>query len=278
MIGMTVDELTATLSTLPETPTMPVLFVGHGSPMHGIEDSVYARGWKTLGDTLPRPHAILAISAHWLTDGTEVHVEEHPKTIHDFFGFPDELYRLTYPAPGAHTVAHATQALVTDVAIKDDRHWGIDHGAWIVLHRMYPEADVPVFQLSIDIAQKGDFHYALGRALAPLRRRGVLILGSGNIVHNLREVDFRPDAPEMDWAVRFDTKVAAHIEARTHQQLIDYPNMGADALRAIPSPDHYFPLLSVLGASTPEDVVSFPVAGIDLGSISMRSVLFTPKQ
>ena len=234
--GMTVNELTATLGALPETPTMPVLFVGHGSPMHGIEDSVYARGWKTLGDTLPRPRAILAISAHWLTDGTEVHVEQHPKTIHDFFG------------------------------------------AWIVLHRMYPEADVPVFQLSIDIAQKGDFHYALGRALAPLRRRGVLILGSGNIVHNLREVDFRPDAPEMDWAVRFDGKVAAHIEARTHQPLIDYPNMGADALRAIPSPDHYFPLLSVLGASTPEDVVSFPVAGIDLGSISMRSVLFTPKQ
>lgn len=274
---MTVDELTATLATLPRTPRMPSLFVGHGSPMHGIEDSVYARGWKALGEQLPRPQAILAISAHWLTDGTQVHVEAHPKTIHDFFGFPDELYRLTYPAPGAPEVAHATQALVTDTTITPDRAWGIDHGAWIVLHRMYPDADIPVFQLSIDITKGEDFHYAIGRALAPLRDHGVLLMGSGNIVHNLREIDFRPDAPVMDWAARFDTQVAQLIESGAHGPLLSYAAMGPDALRAIPYPDHYFPLISILGTATPDDHVSFPIEGIDLGSISMRSVLYTPR-
>lgn len=270
---MTIREFIAATVDTPRTPRMPALFIGHGSPMNGVDDTVYGRSWEELGKTLPRPKAICVISAHWLTRGTFVHVAEHPKTIHDFYGFPSELYDITYPAPGSPYFAEATQALIDGAVVERDLTWGLDHGAWIVLHKMYPDADIPVFQLSIDMTQGAAFHYALGKELQTLREHGVLILGSGNIVHNLRLVDFSPTAPAFDWATRFDTEVAERIMKGDHEALINYETLGPDALRSIPTPDHYYPLLYILGCAHNDDSISFPTEGIDLGSIAMRSVL-----
>lgn len=276
---MTVKELLAQTAQTPKTSRMPALFIGHGSPMHGIEDTSYAKMWAHIGKTLPTPSAILVISAHWLTEGTYVHVSEHPRTIHDFFGFPEELYTLNYPAPGSPEFAQATKTLITDTTVSEDRQWGLDHGAWIVLRRMYPNANIPTFQLSIDMTKSGAFHYELGKELRALRNRGVLIIASGNIVHNLRLVNFHHNAPGLAWAERFDLVVAEKISVHDHDPLIAYDTLGPDATLSIPTPDHYFPLLYLLGLQEDGDNVSFPTEGIDLGSISMRSVLLesTPK-
>lgn len=262
------------VQSLPDTQQMPVLFVGHGSPMNGIEDSVYSDAWKKLGTTLPCPSAILVISAHWYTEGTHVHIAEHPKTIHDFYGFPQALYDMGYAAPGSPTLARGIQELVVSTEVQSDTEWGLDHGAWVVLSRMYPEHNIPTLELSIDGTKPMQFHYDLGRELAALRTKGVLILGSGNIVHNLGMMRGNPDAPAYPWAEEFDAVVASHIAEHNHAPLISYESLGEPARYSIPTPEHYIPLLYTLGVSTPSDTVSFPATGIAHGSISMRSVLF----
>ncbi len=272
---MTIDTFLTLMSEYPRTARMPALFVGHGSPMNGIEDNTFSRGWKTLGATLPLPRAILAISAHWLTQGSAVHAVASPRTIHDFWGFPEGLYQMTYPAPGAPALASATQILVakTGKDIHVDREWGIDHGTWIVLARMYPKADIPVFQLSLDVSMSHHDHYALGKTLRALREYGVLIMGSGNIVHNLGRIDFSAHEHALPWAEEFDNEAKTRMLLRDHNALVHYEQLGDAARLSIPTPDHYWPLLYILGVADDNEHVSFPIEGLDLGSISMRSVL-----
>ena len=270
---MTLREFARTAELLPHTPTMPAIFVGHGSPMNGIEDNVYSRAWKKLGKDLPIPSAILAISAHWLTEGTFVHVAKKPKTIHDFWGFPKALYDMTYPCPGTPEIVRETKALMKKGEIAEDTDWGIDHGTWIVLHHLYPEANIPVFQLSIDMSKPSQFHYELGAALAPLRQRGVLIMGSGNLVHNLGRIAWDTNAQPFDWALEFDGTAKTLLEKGDHHALIAYEKLGPSSTLSIPTPDHYWPLLYSLGLQGKNEELSFPVEGIAHGSVSMRAVL-----
>lgn len=272
---MSVHEFLDATESLPNTEKMPALFIGHGSPMNGIEDNSYSRGWEALGQSLPRPKAILSISAHWYTEGTFVHVGEKPMTIHDYWGFPEASYQVEYRAPGAPTLARTIKTLITNTEVHEDSDWGLDHGTWTVLHRMYPEADVPVFQLSIDLSKPPSFHYELGAQLLALRAKGVLIMGSGNLVHNLGHVNFHPDAKRFDWAEEFDILASKLILKGDHQPLIAYDTLGHAAALSIPTPDHYLPLLYILGLQGTDDEVSFPIEGIAHGSISMRSVLVT---
>ncbi len=269
---MTLHELKKIIDTLPSMPRMPVLFVGHGSPMNALEQNIYTRSWKDLGEKLPRPSAILSISAHWITEGTFVHVEAKPKIIHDFYGFPKELYALTYPCPGAPEVASATQEILTPTIVLPDSQWGIDHGTWVVLHHMFPNADIPVFQMSIDVSRSHEQHYELGRLLMPLREKGVLIMGSGNLVHNLGRIDFNEEAVPFDWALEFDTQAKNLLQDGDHRALINYENLGQSAAISIPTPDHYWPLLYALGLQEKNESLTFPVEGISHGSISMRAI------
>lgn len=253
---------------------MPVLFVGHGNPMNGIEDNRYSRAWQDLGKTLPRPRAILSISAHWLTEGTLVHIGEHPTTIHDFWGFPRELYEVGYECDGSPELADRVISLVEKTRVKPDSDWGLDHGTWVPLKRIFPGADIPVVQLGIDISRPAAFHYELGRELAPLRREDVLIMGSGNIVHNLGRISFEPNAKPFAWTVEFDDLARNLIESGDHQALVDYEELGESATLAIPTPDHYWPLMYVLALKEDGETPHFPVEGIAHGSVSMRAVLF----
>jgi 4,5-DOPA dioxygenase extradiol len=249
--------------------TMPVLFVGHGNPMNAIEDNDFSRTWTELGRQLPRPRGILCVSAHWETDGTCVTAAERPETLHDFSGFPAELNHLEYPAPGSPVLARKVMDCTRYARIRHVRSWGLDHGAWSVLCRIYPRADIPVVQLSIDAGAPPYFHYELGRELAPLRRSGVLILGSGNMVHNLRALAWQEDG--FDWAVECDRAMAALIEDGDHQALIDYENI-PHARLAIPTEEHYLPLLYVLGAMEPGEKPAFFNDRVTLGSVSMRGL------
>ncbi len=252
---------------------MPALFVGHGSPMNAIDDNVWSRGFHSLASLVPRPKAILSISAHWYVAGTFTTGGEHPRTIHDFGGFPEELYRMQYPAPGsaelAERVAKMLGASVTE-------EWGLDHGTWTVLHYLRPKADVPVVQLSIDGRLPPAAHLELGQALAPLRDEGVLILGSGNITHNLRHAFtswHRGETATPRWATAFDADVVAAL--REHDGLALTKLVGTPEGRlSHPSPDHYYPLLYAAGAAGNEGEVRFPIEGFDMASLSMRSVLF----
>ena len=252
----------------------PVLFVGHGSPMNAIEDNVWSRGHAALAGLVPRPRAILAVSAHWESDGTFTTLDDPPATIHDFGGFPAELYGMRYPAPGDAVLA-GRAARLTGGSAADGR--GLDHGTWSVLHRMYPAADVPVVQLSLDVRATAGEHLAMGRALAPLRDEGVLILASGNLTHDLRDAFSRlrrGDASTPEWAARFDANVARALSSRDEASLVgalDTP----DGRRAHPTAEHWLPILYAAGAADAGDAVSFPLAGFDLGSLSMRCVLFT---
>lgn len=257
----------------PSAPTMPALFVGHGNPMNAIEETVYAAAWRTAAATLPRPEAILCISAHWETEGTFVTAMAQPKTIHDFYGFPGELYQVQYPAPGSPQLARRVCELVTSTAVRMDAgySWGLDHGAWSVLRRMYPEADIPVVQLSLDRSQHPRFHYDLGAELSRLRSEGVLILGSGNIVHNLRLLQWGAAEP-YPWAAEFDRQATELIQAGEHDRLVAYPALGEAARLAIPTSEHYLPLLYVLALQQPGEPASFFAEGLTLGSISMRSL------
>lgn len=252
------------------TTRMPALFVGHGSPMNAIEDNAFTRGWRAVAADMPKPKAILCVSAHWESRGVFVCAAPRPRTIHDFHGFPQALFDVRYPAPGDLALAQRIAGLVKNVSVNPTSEWGLDHGAWSVLKIMYPQADVPTLQLSIDTAQAGAFHYALGQELAALRDEGVLILGSGNIVHNLRTMSFRDPRPT-DWTVRFDEAVRARIVSRRHDELIDWHKLDPQANLAVPSPEHYLPLLYVLGAQRDGD--SAQLFNTDyFSTISMTSV------
>ena len=271
---MTLAELKRAVDQLPNTPRFPVLFVGHGSPMNAIEQNAYVAGWKSLGASLPTPNAILAVSAHWLTEGTKVHIAKHPRTIHDFYGFPEELYNLRYECSGAPEFAQATSDVLAPTIVANDTEWGLDHGTWVVLRHMYPEANIPVFQLSIDVARSHRAHYDLATQLRPLREKGVLVIGSGNIVHNLGRIAWDPAVLPFAWADEFDQRAKLLLEIGDNDSLIDYEKLGDSATLAIPTPDHYWPLIYTLGLKEKGDQVSFPVEGIAHGSISMRAVLF----
>lgn len=248
----------------------PALFLGHGNPMHALATNEFTLAWASLSRQIPRPKAILCISAHWFVPQTGITVSTAPRTIHDFGGFPPELYQVQYPAPGDPQLARRVQQLLAPTPAHLDESWGLDHGSWSLLCHLYPAADVPVVQLSIDSRQPAEFHYDLGRRLAPLRDEGVLILGSGNLVHNLRRFAWGAQVAEpYDWAARFENQARQMIAAGEHGPLLDYSKLGADALLSVPTAEHYLPLLYVLGTQQSRDAVAFPVEGFDGGSISM---------
>ena len=254
---------------------MPVLFMGHGSPMNAIENNLFSNRWEQLGSEIPAPAAVLVISAHWLTGGTEVTAMDRPRTIHDFGGFPQALFDVQYPAPGYPALAGELVDLVkkTDVGLNHD--WGLDHGAWSVVSRMYPKADIPVLQLSIDYYKPASWHYNLAKDLASLRKKGVLIIGSGNMVHNLRMVAWnRLNEPEFgyDWAIEMNEVFKKLISEGNHQPLLRYESLNKAASLAIPTPDHYYPLIYSLGLQEPNEPVSFFNDKVVGGSLTMTSV------
>jgi 4,5-DOPA dioxygenase extradiol len=256
-----------------DAQSMPTLFVGHGNPLNAIAQNAYTHAWQAIGTQIKRPKAVLMISAHWYIPGTAVTASQSPRTIHDFGGFPPELYQVQYPAPGDPALAHRVRELLSPVPVALDEDWGLDHGAWSVMTHLYPAADIPVVQLSIDRTKPASYHFEIGKKLAPLREEGVLIMGSGNLVHNLRTYAWgkQSQAP-YDWAVRFETRARELIAAGDYEPLTHYETLGQDALLSVPSAEHYLPLLYVLGASHDQDSVTFPVEGIEGGSISMLAV------
>ena len=254
------------------TDTLPAIFFGHGNPMNALMDNGYTKGWRRIGEQTPTPKAILAISAHWYVPGTRVTISTAPKTIHDFGGFPQELYEVQYPAPGDPRLARRVQELLAPLPVALDDDWGLDHGAWSILRHVYPQADVPVVQLSIDRMRPASFHYEIGQRLADLREEGILIAGSGNLVHNLGAYAWGRPAEPYDWAMRFESSAKERIIAGDDKSLIHYETLGPDAGLAIPTPDHYLPLLYVIGARRPGDSITFLLEGIEGGSISMLAV------
>ena len=266
------NKITAPFSS---TPKMPVLFLGHGSPMNAIEENEFVEGFRNIAKSIPRPNAILCVSAHWETQGTFVTAMEQPKTIHDFGGFPKELFDVQYPAPGCPALANETKSLITTTNIALDHKWGLDHGAWSVIKHLYPEADVPVIQMSLDYYQTPQYHFDLMKELASLRKKGVLIIGSGNMVHNLREVawdKFDADNYAFDWALEASDKMKKYILNGDHKQLINYRCHGKAFELAIPTPEHYLPLLYAMSLKVEnEDVHLFNDKAV-AGSLTMTSV------
>jgi 4,5-DOPA dioxygenase extradiol len=254
-------------------PRPPALFLGHGNPMNALGNNAYASAWAAIGSRLPRPRAVLCVSAHWYLPQLAVTAMAAPRTIHDFGGFPRELFEVRYPAPGDPSLARQVQQLLAPLDVTLDDSWGLDHGAWSVLCHVFPNADVPVVQLSIDETRAPQFHYEIGQRLRTLRDAGVLIVGSGDIVHNLHAYAWgkHPVQP-YDWALRFEAQVRESIVARDHGPVVDYSSRGRDALLAVPTPEHYLPLLYVLGAAEADDAITFPVEGMDGGSVSMLAV------
>lgn len=260
-----------------EDYTYPVLFVGHGSPMNGILDNNFSQQWKKQVEHLPTPKAVLVISAHWLTNGTYITAMEKPQTIHDFGGFPQELFDVQYPAPGSPALALETQKLVHATTIGLDHEWGLDHGTWTIVRHMYPLAKVPVLQLSIDYSKPAAYHYALAKELKALRKQGVLIIGSGNMVHNLGRVAWdRLDDINYgyDWAIESNQLFKKLIAEKNHQALINYQSLGASVQLAIPTPDHYFPLIYTLGLSDEKDGINYFNDNLVAGALNMTSVQF----
>jgi 4,5-DOPA dioxygenase extradiol len=259
----------------PETPTMPVLFIGHGSPMNALEDNIFTRSWKELSGKVARPSAILVISAHWLTKGSFITAVDKPATIHDFGGFPQALFDVQYPAPGLPGLAKETAALFPENMVHLDDEWGLDHGTWSILKHMYPLADVPVLQLSIDYHQPPAYHFEMAQYLQKLRKKGVLIVGSGNIVHNLGKVawDKMGEADfAYDWARESNELMKQKILSRDFKALIDYKNLGTSTQLAIPTPDHYYPLLYALGLAQPNEELTLFNDYAVAGSLTMTSV------
>jgi len=249
---------------------MPAIFFGHGNPMNALEENSYTTAWREIGRSIPKPKAIVCISAHWYLPATLVTAMERPRTIHDFGGFPRELYQVEYPAPGDRQLASRLMKLT---GASEDHQWGLDHGTWSVLCHVFPEAGVPVVQLSIDETQPPQFHYDIGTRLAPLREEGILIVGSGNIIHNLHAYAWgRHPAEPFDWALRFQKQARDMLLAGNDEPLIDDEALGRDAILSAPTPDHYLPLLYVMGTRHETDRVTFPVEGIDGGSVSMLTV------
>lgn len=266
------DKLTS-LSD-PASP-MPVLFIGHGSPLNAIEENEFVAGWREIVKTLPRPNAILCISAHWETRGTSVTAMEKPRTIHDFGGFPQELFEVQYPAPGSPELAKETKNIIRKTEIGMDERWGLDHGCWSVLKRMYPAADIPVIQLSLDYSRPARYHYEIGRELSPLRQKGILIIGSGNMVHNLRMVDWNRMNEAgfgYDWAIEANEKMKKYILSNDHEPLIDYRLQGKAFDLAIPTPEHFLPLLYVLALKEENENIGIFNDKPVMGSLSMTSL------
>ncbi|MBK8087365.1 MAG: 4,5-DOPA dioxygenase extradiol [Chitinophagaceae bacterium] len=254
---------------------MPVLFIGHGSPMNGIEDNEFSRRWSQMAKEIPTPKAVLVVSAHWFTKGTHITAMDFPKTIHDFGGFPQALFDVQYPAPGNPVLAKETASLIHSVEVGLNHDWGLDHGAWTIIRHMYPKADIPVLQLSIDYTKGPQYHYELAKELYSLRKKGILIIGSGNMVHNLRMVAWdKLDEPEygFDWALQMNDKFKELIGNNQHSQLINYQSLGREALLSIPTPEHYLPLLYTLGLKNSKEAVSFFNDKAVGGSLTMTSV------
>lgn len=254
---------------------LPALFIGHGSPMNGIEDNDFSRTWAAMGQQIEKPKAVLVISAHWLTRGTHITAMSEPRTIHDFGGFPQELFEVQYPAPGSPELAETTANLIHTTDVGLDHDWGLDHGTWTVVRHMYPDADLPVLQLSIDYAKPPQYHYDLAKEIALLRKKGVLIIGSGNMVHNLRMVAWdKLREPEYgyDWAIEMNEVFKQKIGDRDHNALIDYQSLNKAATLAIPTPDHYYPLLYTLGLQGKNDDIAFFNDRLVGGSLNMTSV------
>ena len=273
---MTLNHLRNLTSQFEHTDVMPVLFLGHGSPMNAIEDNMFVASFRELGRSLPKPQLILCVSAHWETKGTWVTAMSSPETIHDFGGFPRPLYEVQYPAPGSPEWAKKTKEMITKTVVGLDYNWGLDHGAWSVIKHLYPQADVPVIQMSIDYTQSAQHHYDLAKEIRELRRKGVLIVGSGNMVHNLSMVDFRRlggDPYGYDWAIEANELMKSYMLDEDHQSLIQYRKQGPAFELAIPTPEHYLPLIYTMGLKEKTDSISFfndePVGG----SLTMTSVI-----
>jgi 4,5-DOPA dioxygenase extradiol len=252
---------------------MPAIFLGHGNPMNALAHNPWTDGWAAISKDVPRPRAVLCVSAHWYLPASLVTSNSAPRTIHDFGGFPRELYEVKYPAPGDPRLAQRVRELLGPVSVELDDRWGLDHGTWSVLCHLFPEAEVPVIQLSIDETQPSEFHYETAQRLRSLRDEGVLIVGSGNLVHNLHAYAWgRQQVEPLDWAVRFEERARELLLAGDHVPLIDYETLGKDAALSVPTPDHYLPLLYVIAQQREGEQVSFPVEGFDGGSVSMLSV------
>lgn len=253
---------------------LPAYFIGHGNPMNALDSNPYTAAWTAIGTSNPRPKAVLCVSAHWYVSGAAVTVNTAPRTIHDFGGFPPALYEVQYPAPGSPELARRIQQLLSPLQVDLQESWGLDHGTWSIMRHIYPDADVPVVQLSIDRSQAGPFHFEIGQRLAQLREEGVLILGSGNLVHNLRAYKWGAagQAARYDWAVRFEDRARTFLQSGDYPALVQHERLGPDAALSIPTPDHYLPLLYVIGAAATADRISFPVEGMDGGSVSMLAV------
>jgi 4,5-DOPA dioxygenase extradiol len=255
------------------TDLMPAIFFGHGNPMNALSKNVYTEGWASIGRSIPRPQAVLAVSAHWYIPACAVTANLVNRTIHDFGGFPRELYQVKYPAPGSPELARRVKDLLAPGSVKLDESWGLDHGTWAVLTHVFPNADIPVVQLSIDQTQPPMFHYQMGQRLASLREEGVLVIGSGNVVHNLSAYAWGSRAVyPFDWAMRFEENVRELLLKGDDASLVAYDSLGPDAMLSVPTPDHYLPLLYVLGLREEADRISFPVQGVDGGSVSMLAV------
>ena len=255
------------------TTAMPAIFFGHGNPMNTLRRNAFTASWAAVGASVPRPKAVLSVSAHWYIGATAVTAMAKPPTIHDFGGFPQRLYEFQYPAPGTPDLASHVRDLLAPLPVTLDQQWGLDHGAWSVLAHVFPRADIPVVQLSIDATQPAESHYKIGQRLAPLRDEGVLVIGSGNLVHNLSAYIWRePDREPYDWALRFEQRVRQLLVAGDDTSLIAYESLGPDAMLSCPTPDHYLPLLYVIGLRRESDPVTFPVEGFDGGSMSMLAV------
>jgi 4,5-DOPA dioxygenase extradiol len=252
---------------------MPAVFFGHGNPLNALQTNEWTEAWSRIGSNMPRPKAIVCVSAHWYLPATLVTAMDRPRTIHDFGGFPRPLYEVQYPAPGAPQLVERLRTLLAPTEVAGDTRWGLDHGTWSVLVHVFPDADIPVVQLSIDETQPAQFHYDLGRRLTALRDEEILVMGSGNIVHNLHTYAWGRSNPEpFEWAVRFEALAREAITSNKHQPLIDYEKLGRDAQLSAPTPDHYLPLLYVLGTQQEDDAVAFPAEGVDGGSVSMLTV------
>jgi 4,5-DOPA dioxygenase extradiol len=260
------------------TEKIPVLFLGHGSPMNAIEENQFVQGFRNISKVIPKPNAILCVSAHWFTKGTFVTAMEMPKTIHDFYGFPQELFNVQYPAPGNPELAKETIELLAPAVVEEDHSWGLDHGAWSVIKHLYPDADIPVIQLSIDYTKPPQYHFDLAKRLNKLREKGILIIGSGNIVHNLRMIDWRninTVGAGWDWAIEAREKTNNWILDGNFQNLIDYQKMGTALQYAVPSPDHFMPLIYSLGLKEKSEEISLFNDELIGGSLSMTSVLIS---
>ncbi len=272
---MKLNELNKLTSSFSSTEQLPLLFLGHGSPMNAIEENEFTQGFRDISTKFEKPKAILCISAHWETRGTFLTAMEHPQTIHDFGGFPQALFDVQYPAPGSPELAQEVQQLITSTDAGLTDKWGLDHGAWSVIRHLYPHADIPVIEMSIDYTKGPEYHYELGKELAALRRKGVLIIGSGNLVHNLRMVDWKrmnDIGYGFDWAEEARAKMNDWILSGNHQALIQYEQQGSAFKLAIPSPDHYLPLLYVLGLKDTKEEISLFNDKTMAGSLSMTSV------